>query len=232
MPAEFLGFARRFRERIAEADDRAMGVIAEIFPPLAKRAERSQRPRPELLQGAERIWRQKMPTFGLLDSKTQLSRRELRIREVRVGVGTWRYDPHDERSDEAGIAILLVEFWVAAGICEWVAEPAVLLPLHALGRWYQRSLDSREDALLGDLGRLAYVYGNILDNAAATLDLRFFCPAGSGQWAGTVTRRFSVATQRQERILNVRTFLPARASPCPMTRWTQSILPERTSTAS
>jgi hypothetical protein len=210
--AEFLGLGRRFRERIADTDDHAVGVITEMFPPLARHIKRSAQPRPELLQGAAREWRQKMPAFGLLDSKTQLSRRELRIKEVRVGAGSWRYDPRDAQSTEVGIVILLVDFTVAPGICEWVAEPAAQLPLHALGRWYQRALDNREEALLADLGRLARAYGIILDKAASTFDPDFVCPAAGGKWVGSITRRFSEATQRQENILNVRTFLPQTAA--------------------
>jgi hypothetical protein len=79
--------------------------------------------------------------------------------------------------------------------------------LHALGRWYQRTFDIRDEALIFDLGRLAAAYGAILDEAAATRAPNFLCPAASGQWAGFVTQRFGEATQRQERILNVRTFL-------------------------
>jgi hypothetical protein len=213
VPAEFLGLGRRFIEQIADADDQAVGVVAEIFPPLARRADRSLRPRPELLQGAARMWRQRMPALGLLDSKTQLSRRELHIREVRVGGGTWRHDPHDERRSEAGITIFLVELRVAPAICKLTVEPAAQLPLHALGRWYQRALDNREAALVSDLGRLAAAYGKILETAAATLDPNFFCPVASGRWAGSVMRRFSEVTQRQERVLNVRTFLPETAVP-------------------
>jgi hypothetical protein len=215
VPAEFLGLGRRFREQIADADDRAVGVTLEVFTPLAKRAERSPRPRPELLQDAARHWRQRMPVFGLIESKTQLSRRELHIREVRVGAGTWRYDPRNESSNEAGVVILLVDFHVAHGICQLSADTAAILPLHALGRWYQRSLDNREAALISDLGRLAAAYGIILDKAAATRDAGFFCVAASGRWAGSVTRRFSEVTQRQERILNVRTFLAGAAVPRP-----------------
>ncbi len=130
-----------------------------------------------------------------------------------MGAGTWDYDPHDQRNSEAGIAILLVELRVAPAICTLTVEPAAQLPLHALGRWYQRALDNRETALISDLGRLAAAYGKILDQAAATLDPNFFCPVASGRWAGSVMRRFSDVTQRQERVLNVRTFLPEAAVP-------------------
>jgi hypothetical protein len=207
VPAEFLGLGRRFREQIADADDRAVGVMARIFTPLAKRAERDLRPRPEMLQDVARQWRQQLPAFGLIDSQTRLSRKELHIREVRVGAGTWCYDPKDEQSSEAGVAILFVELYVAAGVCQLMVDTAAQLPLHALGRWYQRTLDNSEAALISDLGRLAAAYGRILDETAATRDPNFFCPAASGRWAGSVTHRFSEATQRQERILNVRTFL-------------------------
>lgn len=85
VPAEFLGLGRRFREQIAEADDLAARTMPRVFAPLAKRAERCSTPRPELLQDAVRHWQQAMPDTGLIDSRIELSRRELHIREVRLG---------------------------------------------------------------------------------------------------------------------------------------------------
>jgi hypothetical protein len=211
VPAEFLGLGRRFREQIADADDVAVGVIAQIFTPLGKRADRSPRPRPEMLQDAARLWRQKMPSIGLIDRKMQLSRKELHIREVRLGGGSWQHDPKDERGNEPGVGVLLVELHVAIGICQLMVDSAAMVPLHALGRWYQRSLNNSEAALIADLGRLAADYGSILDRAAAVGDPSFFCPTPNGRWAGAIAQRFSNATGRPERVLNVRTFLPRAA---------------------
>ena len=208
VPAEFLGLGRRFGAQVADAGDQAVGVMAQIFTPLATRAERSPVPRSELLQGAARLWRLRMPAFGLFDSKTQVSRRELLIREARAGAGA---HPRDERTTEATVLILFVELHVAPGVCQLMVDAVALLPLHALGRWYQRAFNNCDAALISDLGCLAAAYGGILGEVAANRDPNFFCPVASGQWAGSVTQRFGEATQRQERILNVRTFLSPTA---------------------
>jgi hypothetical protein len=141
----------------------------------------------------------------------QLSRKELHIREVRLGGGSWQHDPKDERRNEPGVAVLLVELHVATGTCQLMVDTAAMVPLHALGRWHQRSLDIREATLLADLGRLAADYGSILDQVAVSSDPSFFCPTSNGRWAGAVAQRLSEATGRQERVLNVRTFLPGAA---------------------
>ena len=211
VPFEFRGRGRCFREQIADADDLAVRTMAHVFTPLAVRADRSAIPRPELLQDAARDWRQEMPTVGLLDSNIQRSRRELHIREVRVGAGTLSHATRDKETSEPVVAILLVDLHVAPGICRLMVDTAVLLSLHALGRWYQRALDNSEVALLSDLARLAAAYGRILTIHAATGNPGFLCPATGGQWAGSITQRLSEATGRQERVLDVRTFLPEGA---------------------
>jgi hypothetical protein len=142
VPFEFRGLGRCFREQIADADDLAVRTMAHVFTPLAVRADRSAIPRTELLQDAARDWRQEMPTVGLLDSKIQRSRRELHIREVRVGAGTLSHATWDKETSEPVVAILLVDLHVAPGICRLIVDTAVLLSLHALGRWYQRVLDN------------------------------------------------------------------------------------------
>jgi hypothetical protein len=66
-----------------------------------------------------------------------------------------------------------------------------------------------EVALLSDLARLAAAYGRILTIHAATGNPGFLCPAPDGQWAaGSIMQCLSEATGRQERVLDVRTFLP------------------------
>jgi hypothetical protein len=210
VPFEFVGLGRRFRDRIVDADDQAVKAMISVFKPLARRAERSAVSRPELLQGAVRFWRQKMPNLGLLDSNIQLSRRDLYIREVRVGAGT-ACAPWNTAIEEPVISILLVELHVAKDICLLRVDTVALLPLHALGRWYQRSLANNDDALLADLAQLAGAYGKILPIDAAVDNLKFLWPTTGGQWAGSITERLSEATGREEQVLNVRTFLPRRA---------------------
>jgi hypothetical protein len=205
LPAEFLGLGRRFREQIADADDLSVRTIGQLFAPLARRADRCAMPRPEMLQDTVRHWRRAMPGAGLIDSKIELSRRELHIREVRVGA------TRDDVTNEPMIAILLIELDVAPGICRVTAEPAAVLSLHALGRWYQRALDTSVTALLAGLGRLASAYAGILDESGETGHPGFLCSTAGGQWAGSVTRRFSEVTGRREAVLDIRTFLPAHA---------------------
>ena len=208
VPREFLGLGRRFREQIADADDLAARAMIRVFKPLAARADRSAIPRPEMLQDAARIWRQSMPSMGLLDSNIHRSRRDLHIREVRLGVGTFHGASWDEGASEPVVAILLVDLLAAPGICRLMVEAAVMFSLHALARWYQRAPDNSEAALLLDLARPAAMYGQIIGTSAMTGNQSFLCAAEGGQWAGSLTQRLSEATGRREPVLNIRTFLP------------------------
>jgi hypothetical protein len=208
VPREFLGLGRQFREQIADADDLAARAMIRVFKPLAARADRSAIPRPEMLQDAARIWRQSMPSMGLLDSNIQRSRRELHIREVRLGVGTFHGAAWDDGASEPVVAILLVDLLVAPGTCRLMVDAAAQFSLHALARWYQRAPDNSEAALLSDLARPAAVYGQIIGTSAMTGNHSFLCAAAGGQWAGSLTQRLSEATGRQEPVLNIRTFLP------------------------
>jgi hypothetical protein len=228
VPFEFLGLGRRFRDQIVDADDRALKTMIGVFKPLARRADRSTVSRPELLQDAVRLWRQKMPSVGLLDSKIQMSRRDLHIREVRVGAGT-ACAPWNAATDEPVISIVLVELRVAKDVCRLMVDPVVLLPLHALARWYQRSLDNSDAALLTDLAQMASAYGEILHIHTALGNRKFLCPATSGLWAGSVTERLSEATGRQEQVLSVRTFLPGGTKDTKVATWSrdQEVLPRR-----
>jgi hypothetical protein len=210
VPSQFLGLGRSFRDQIVIADDQAATTMIKIFTSFAGRAERGAAPRPEALQDAVRFWRLKMPDLGLLDSTISSSRRELNITEVRVGSGTtpamW-----DTAVDEAVTSILVIELRIANGICRLSVEPVALLPLHALGRWYQRSLANDNVPLLASLARLAASYGKILEGHYMTGNRKFLKSDGSGQWAGSLTDRFSETTGRNEKILNVRTFLSGEA---------------------
>ena len=110
---------------------------------------------------------------------------------------------------EPGLAICLVELRVAENICRTTQDLVVLLSLHALGRWFQRSLDNSETALLTDLAALGSNYGAILADHERTRDTRFRVPAAGGAWVGEVNRRYSEATLKEERVAAVATFLPA-----------------------
>jgi hypothetical protein len=53
--------ARRFGQMIREADRAVCTIIARIRQPLLARAQRSMRPRPELLVDVARAWREQVP---------------------------------------------------------------------------------------------------------------------------------------------------------------------------
>jgi hypothetical protein len=210
VPPEFLGKARAFRERIVEAEPAVTAVMNKAYDPLGERARRKARPRPELIAGAARTWSQEMPTVGRLGacSIRKKSRYQVTIREVRLLSGELSRDDWADGAVDPGLSIAFLELQAGEGGCTLVTDIVVLLSLHALGRWFQRSLDDSEAALLADLAQLAAGYGSILEEHGRTLNAEFRAPVSGGVWAGEVMRWYSAATQHEERVATVATFLP------------------------
>jgi hypothetical protein len=151
-----------------------------------------------------------MPTTGRLgERKIRKSRRDITISEARLCAGHFRRRAWDEGIIKPGMAIAFIELEVAEAVCSLTVDIVVLLSLHALARWFQRSLDNSQAALVTDLAALASAYGGILTDHERTLEPRFRVPVAGGAWVGEVSRRYSEATLKEERVASVATFLPA-----------------------
>ena len=119
------------------------------------------------------------------------------ISEARLCAGRLQRRDWGEGVSKPGLTICLMELRVAENICRTMQDLVVLLSLHALGRWFQRSLDNSETALLADLAALGASYGAMLSEHERTLDPRFRVQVAGGAWVGEVNRRYSEATLQE-----------------------------------
>lgn len=211
VPREFLGRARQFRDRVLAADAMTTAVLDRVYDPLALRARRNPRPRPELIAAASRTWALEMPDFGRLGvRRVRKLTQTLTISEARLCAGRLRKDGWVEGETDPGLGVTFVKLEVGESLCHLSTEVIATVGLHAVGRWFQRAgADNSEAALVADFGRLAGEYGRILDDhARCPSERRFLVRVPNGAWAGTLARRHSEATGKDERIISVSTFLP------------------------
>jgi hypothetical protein len=176
VPREFIGRARQFRERILAADGLVMPVLDRLYDPLAERARRNPRPRPELIAAASRAWAMQMPEFGRLgERRVRKSSRALTIAEARLSSGRLRQPTWDQGETDPGFSIAFITLELSETMCKLTAHMVAAVTLHAVGRWFQRaSSDDSETALLADFARLAAEYGRILDDHARVPSERRF----------------------------------------------------------
>ena len=85
VPAEFVGLARAFRNRVDAADRAIRPALRAVARPLEQRLTRHPMLRAEHLVDAEREWRRRMPAeFRLGDVAVQRSRSAFSISETRL----------------------------------------------------------------------------------------------------------------------------------------------------
>ncbi len=91
VPAEYVGQARVFRNRIDAADREAVHAIKAIIDPLRARFLRNpRRHRPEMLVDAARMWRAEVPETGRLACGIAMDRKALVITECRLSTTSLR----------------------------------------------------------------------------------------------------------------------------------------------
>jgi hypothetical protein len=197
VPVEYVGLARRFRDRLAAPAAEARAGIAEIELLL-----RVANPRPgfrtppaaQLAREVVRRWRV-LPEFGTLETHASAVGRHLRLAELRVVPAKMRFESWE---GDAELALALTMTLVKGALPRIVVERRLIadLGLHGLARRYERGTDRADEAVLVDLAALAPAW-----RAATERGGDFAIPAGSGRWIGSTT------LVRDAPVLAVRTFV-------------------------
>ncbi|HME22074.1 MAG TPA: hypothetical protein VKI44_12185 [Acetobacteraceae bacterium] len=152
IPNEHVRQTREFCERIRAAEVVVIAAIRQIVQPLRLRMASQPSPRREMLADARRRWLNEVPASGRLSIDTELARNALHIRETRITTGSYRRDDWDGRNAEEGLILQKHELLVGKRVFTMDTVPMALIGNHALGRWFQRSRDPSESALLNDFG--------------------------------------------------------------------------------
>jgi hypothetical protein len=174
VPAEFVGKARVFRDRMIAATTGVgmqMNAISQYSFGLYKR--RNAAPRPEHLIAIEQQWRSISPG-GCLRLTVRRDRRSMSIADTRITATTSK---NIEWGDASEKSICLIESSLALTKrhAETMTTTLAAVSLHALGRWYQRAFTTNDTAMMLDLALVVKTVPT-LDPGATDVEL----PSGNG----------------------------------------------------
>jgi len=198
VPAEFIGLARAFRGRVADADVGVIDVIRATSRQLVERMGRHPVPRAETLAGIVRAWRTTAP-FARISLSSTFERKTLAIVETRVASHSYHDADWQQDALEPGISVVRISLAIAPRTRPALSFATLCaVSLHALGRRFERGHPIDDDAIIADIAALA-----------APLDVEdgpIAVPVPDGRWLGSMVevRKRSGAT---ERIASARTFV-------------------------
>ena len=207
MPAEFVGKARAFRSRIADADAVAIQIIQQTTQQLIERQRRHPVPRTDTLASIARAWRVQVPAFGRASQEITLERKSLSIVEVRTCPQHYRAATWKDDALEPGLIVVRVSLAIAPHEKLSLAmHTLAAISLHGLGRRYQRGADTSDAAIIADIRALAAAHERLVKLPE---DTRFDVALPGGRWLGTVLDVRAAASGGVDRILSGRTFVEA-----------------------
>jgi hypothetical protein len=174
--------ARRLRDAVA-AEDRVVGELTgELTDRI--RARKKPIPRRETLTGVADEWRRRMPPRGQLAIEIDLNarRKSLRIREMRATTSVYRPEEWDVAEKGMIVGLTLLEVWPLHSKFDLYTLAHV--GLHAIGRRFQRGVDTSEAAIMHDLHALALAHHRLADQPSGS-EFRVSLDHG-GVWRGSV----------------------------------------------
>jgi hypothetical protein len=196
--AEFTGLARMFRSAVKAEDKQVDVALAMITTPLRARLRRHPRLRPEAPMGTLRTWAESMPTsFRLGHPRIAHHKTEFAIAEHRLSA-SWISDRSwgDDAPQERGVSICKLTFAAQRGKLVKTWQPLATVSLHALGRWFERSGERDQSALVRDLALLI---------AASDEAEKIDTPGGF--WLGAVINAVDDVAKKGVKLRNVRTWI-------------------------
>lgn len=179
-PAQHRGQARVLIQRIAKLNDTLEAATAQVFAPLKARvASGNPTPRYQTMIEAIRQWELVVPRDGRLHVDCKLERKSLRLNEIRITGAEYAKDAW--RDEHVG-ALLVSELCMEASKQRTAVAARILalVTFHCIARWYERSVDTSEPALMLDLLHLARAAEQIGKDARADPHKRWEWVAPSG----------------------------------------------------
>jgi len=200
VPVEFIGKARAFRSALVADHDAAILMATRLSGPFLARYRLRQPPTGRALADLAKGWRDRMPSAGRLRLVLDATRSRVSIDEIRAAPSKFGFCAWGDDAPEQAVAIVRVTVTVSTTQFGSNTLRAASVPLHALGRRYQRGWDVSDTAIRADLAELADPRPDLLARYG-----EFTVPLADGCWVGTVAE----IEERGEsvRILAVRTFV-------------------------
>ncbi len=148
VPAEHLGLARRFRQDVMRTDDRLLTALPRITAPLQRRLARKPGLRQDAAIDFARAWRMATGPYRLAHDADVRAKDSITITELRLAATGWRH-PHWETWED-GVGIVHVQLTTQGGF-KVETTPLVVVSLHALARWFERTGQREHKLLVNDL---------------------------------------------------------------------------------
>jgi hypothetical protein len=184
VPAEFVGRARAFRNRILADDDQVGAAIGAIIAYARNVLRRRHSYRLEHFQHLERAWRLTIPNTGRLAFAAERGKDSLTIVDTRICASVFHKGTWENHFGEHSLALILYSGRFTSGHLDIESVLVSAVSLHALARRFQRSFDCSDQAVLRDLSLISLNVEGLLNTSL------FRQPAGDGAWHGeTVTVR-------------------------------------------
>jgi hypothetical protein len=206
VPAEALGQARLFRERVLAEDLIAHDAMSAVLVPLRACITKKQRLRPVMITQAVRDWDEWVPTGFLLARELPATkekhwwrgrpRNTLKISQLRVSASYVTHAAWPDDTKEPGLTLARLTLTAGDGRLTADQRPLATVSMHALARRFERG-GGDEAAILRDLA-------SIVDfGVTAGDDVR----CATGLWVGRVLAANDVEATRVVRLRHIRSYL-------------------------
>jgi hypothetical protein len=183
--AEFTGRARALLGRFQAYERVYRDSLQAAFEPLKRRLRQGHKvQRTEDLAACERQL-DSMPKLGLLHAERDFnrSRRTLDIWQLRIATGSFGKFSWTAPHNEPALLVIAITVSAAKGHCALHVDVLVCVCLHALARWFQRSLAPDEASLFADLADVALHY-DVLRESANPQAYKWRHATSNGVWVG------------------------------------------------
>jgi hypothetical protein len=152
VPAEYMGMGRVFRNRVDAASDEFKSKLLTLSKPLVRRFDSGKATlRPEQQRDAQRLWESMGLPYRFSFTAYKDENKCLAIEEVRLDSVELRFESWLTFEPGVGISRMVLttnqRYW-------FEGTPFVIVSLHALARWMERSRQHDEASLLRDLSLL------------------------------------------------------------------------------
>lgn len=203
IPAEFRGRARQFRTWVATTAEASGSVMQQIGAD-AFAAWRRRKPgsglRDDMLLQLEQRWRC-IPSPGGITQTVERSRHGLDLSDIRIRPEIIVSEAWADGGREHSICVVTTTLEVNRQRAATTSTTLASFSLHSLARYYQRSFEATDEALLEDIGAIAAVAPILI-----TSEGRFDLPSRYGlTWRGLVAP-FKDIHGREAMTANVRSF--------------------------
>lgn len=202
-----LGKARDLCRRLVATEAAALATVEELLKPLRARLQRHPSPRHDMLVQLVRRWKAEVPATNRLAIWSDLHGNKLHLLDCRVSPGSYRLDEWNDGYNEHGLIVQNHEVLVGPGACRIATTPLLLIGLHALARWYERSADPTEATLFSEfLLLLRHRHARL--TATNSPEWEFLCRTSNGEWRGESSTADNLDGKLDNGCVRVQTFVP------------------------